>query len=278
MLPDVYLHPEEEDAICKANLKKEFVWILSSSARGRFNNVLSSLRECSKKLHIGQKCDSRLGVSISQPQAERHYLTGKHGGDTLKAYITLLGDNVIQAEVTIRNSKSSGPFRTVAQPDVQWKLQQLQDLGNFIARASRTLCEADKRLSELANSQQLAFEHGELVLSAARDAIADISAARNAIVLPRKKSLLELSQFPPTRRFNPPLPQDQLLSFYISSCKLVCASYHMVPKQSAPQGMSMSISLAECHLPYLDDVLQQLNSAATEIELLIGNMEMCQSR
>ncbi|EYB92698.1 hypothetical protein Y032_0191g1323 [Ancylostoma ceylanicum] len=35
------------------------------------------------------------------------------------------------------------------------------------------------------------------------------------------RSLLELCHFPPTRRFNPPLPQDQLLSFYISSCRLV---------------------------------------------------------
>ncbi|VDM68222.1 unnamed protein product [Strongylus vulgaris] len=88
------------------------------------------------------------------------------------------------------------------------------------------------------------------------------------------RSLLELCHFPPTRRFNPPLPQDQLLSFYISSCRLVCASYHMVPKQSAPQGLS--ITMAECQLPYLEEVLQQLNLALTHIERLIGNLEMCQ--
>lgn len=27
--------------------------------------------------------------------------------------------------------------------------------------------------------------------------------------------------------FNPPLPPDLLLSFYISSAKLICAAYHM---------------------------------------------------
>ncbi|KHJ75596.1 hypothetical protein OESDEN_13880 [Oesophagostomum dentatum] len=90
------------------------------------------------------------------------------------------------------------------------------------------------------------------------------------------RSLLELCHFPPTRRFNPPLPQDQLLSFYISSCRLVCASYHMVPKQSAPQGLS--ITMAECQLPYLEEVLQQLNLAQTHIERLIGNLEMCRPR
>lgn len=33
--------------------------------------------------------------------------------------------------------------------------------------------------------------------------------------------------------------------------------------------------LAECELPYLDDVLKQLNAAMTHIQKLIGDMEMC---
>ncbi|VDM58609.1 unnamed protein product [Angiostrongylus costaricensis] len=244
-----------------------------------FDLVLWSLRECIGRLHLGYKCDPRLGVSVSQPQAERYLLTGKHGGDALKANVTLLGDNVIQAEVAIRHPKASGGmFRAIAQPDVQWKLQQLQDLGNHITRASKLLFEADRRLFELSQSEQFTLESGELVLSAAKAARTEISAARNAIVLPRRKSLLELSQFPPTRRFNPALPQDQLLSFYISSCRLVCASYHMTPKQSALQGLSMTITIAECHLPYLEEVLQQLDLAMTQFEKLIGNMEMCQPR
>ncbi|KAJ1363466.1 hypothetical protein KIN20_023339 [Parelaphostrongylus tenuis] len=52
----------------------------------------------------------------------------------------------------------------------------------------------------------------------------------------------------------------------------------MTPKPSAPQGLSMSITLAECHLPYLEEVLQQLDLAMTQIERLIGSMEMCQPR
>uniref|UniRef100_A0A183GGM4 Coiled-coil domain containing 52 n=1 Tax=Heligmosomoides polygyrus TaxID=6339 RepID=A0A183GGM4_HELPZ len=186
----------------------------------------------------------------------------------------LLGDNVIQAEITVKHAKSTGGvYRGVAQPDVQWKLQQLQDLGNHIARASTQLCEADARMLELSHSRQFTTESGELILSAARSVKDEICAARTAIVLPRKKSLLELYNFPPTRRFNPPLPQDQLLSFYISSCRLICACYHMVPKQAAPQGLS--ISVAECQLSYLDEVLQQLNTAMIQLEKLIGHLETC---
>ncbi|KIH64873.1 hypothetical protein ANCDUO_04814 [Ancylostoma duodenale] len=104
------------------------------------------------------------------------------------ATVTLLGDNVIQAEVAVKHAKSAGGmFRAVAQPDVQWKLQQLQDLGNHIARASVSLCEADARMSEIARSGEFTTETGELILSAARAAKSEISAARTAILLPRKK-------------------------------------------------------------------------------------------
>lgn len=41
--------------------------------------------------------------------------------------VTLLGDNVIQAEVAFKHVKSpGGTYRGTAHPDVQWKLQQLQ--------------------------------------------------------------------------------------------------------------------------------------------------------
>ncbi|VDL73209.1 unnamed protein product [Nippostrongylus brasiliensis] len=263
--------------MCRENLGKELIWLQSGRARKVFNSVLACFRECCIRLHLGLKCDPRLSVPPSQPQAERHFLTTKQGGDALKAYVTLLGDNVIQAEVAVKHAKSpGGVFRGVAQPDVQWKLQQLQDLGNHIARASSWVCEVDARMSEIAQSRQFTAETGDLLLSAARAIKGEICAARTAIVLPRKKSLLDLYNFPPTRRFNPALPQDQLLSFYISSCRLVCAVYHMVPKQTAPQGLS--ITVAECQLAYLEEVLQQLNMAMSHLERLIGCLEICRSQ
>ncbi|KAK6026154.1 hypothetical protein OSTOST_07927 [Ostertagia ostertagi] len=188
MLGHARLHPEEDEKECQENLKKEFIWIQSNRARKTFHNVLACLRECCIRLHLGNKCDLRLGVPVSQPQAERHFLAGKHGSEALKAYVTLLGDNVIQAEIILKNPKSAGGvFRAVAQPDVQWKLQQLQDLGNLIARASTQSCEVDARLAELSQSRKFTMETGDLIISAARDIKDEISSARAAIVLPRKK-------------------------------------------------------------------------------------------
>lgn len=264
-------------ALCARNLEKEFDWIQATSATKTFQNVLTCLRDCCVRLHLGHKCDSRLAVPTTQPTSDRHSLVGKHGGDNLKATVALLGDNVIQAEVAIKHQKTpGGVFRAVAQPDVQWKLQQLQDLGNHIARASVSLCDVQQQMKEITGGQMFNSCTGDLILSAALSIKEEISSARSAILLPRKRSLLELCHFPPTRRFAPPLPQDQLLSFYISSCRLVCASYQMVPKQNAPQGLT--ISMAECQLPYLDDVLKQLNAAMSSIQKLIGDLEMCKAR
>ncbi|XGW18615.1 hypothetical protein V3C99_002879 [Haemonchus contortus] len=267
---------EEEKARCLENKRKDFIWIQSARGRKTLQGVLACIRECCIRLHLSNKCDLRLEVPPSQPIAERHFLAGKNGSDALKAYVTLLGDNVIQAEIILKNAKSAGGvFRAVAQPDVQWKLQQLQDLGNHIARVSEQACEVDARLAEISQARKFSLESGELLLSAARTMKDEILAARTTIILPRKKSLLELYNFPPTRRFNPPLPQDQLMSFYISSCKLVCASYHMVSKQTAPQGLSITVS--ECQLAYLEEVLQQLDNALAHLQRLIDLLDKCRT-
>ncbi|CAI4224692.1 unnamed protein product [Auanema sp. JU1783] len=256
--------------------KKEYIWQQKTRSLDAFNTILTALRECCMKLHLGNKCDGQLNIPVTHPNSEKHALAGKHGGDNIKAIVSLLGDNVIQAEVVIKHPKGpGGTYRGVAQPDVQWKLQQLQDLANHIVRATSVLCDVMKRLNQL-NDEAFGIDSGELILNAARMIKTEISSARCSILLPRKRSLLELCYFPPTRKFAPPLPQDQLLSFYISSCRLVCASYQIVPKQNANQGLS--ISLAECELPYLDDVIKQLNIAMSIIQRLIGDLEMCKRR
>ncbi|PAV85881.1 hypothetical protein WR25_09132 [Diploscapter pachys] len=246
---------EEITKAADRNLQSEYVWLQSIQGPKTFHEVLMCLRECCKKLHLGHKCDRRLQVPITQSVSEKYGLIGKHGGDSLKATVTLLGDNVIQAEVAIKHLKApGGVFRAVAQPDVQWKLQQIQDLGNHIAKATTILCEMEHQMKQFHESGKFDLSSGPLILSEARTVKELIASARNAILLPRKRTLLELCNFPPTRRFVPPLPQDLLLSFYISSCRLVCASYQIPPKAVNAQGLV--ITMAECQLTHLDERLK----------------------
>ncbi|CAD6188419.1 unnamed protein product [Caenorhabditis auriculariae] len=258
------------------NMKKELLWVQRTQAKKAFQDTMEQLKKCCTSLHLSQKCDPRLGVQNANPGTERYNLLPKQGGDNLKAIVSLLGDNVIQAEVTIKNPKVAGGFfRSVAQPDVQWKLQQLQDLGNHIARATISLCEMENNLNARCESDSDSFsvETGTLLLNEARAIKDEISFARSSILLPRKRSLLELCYFPPTRKFVPPLPQDNLLSFYISSCRLVCASYQIVPKTVNPQGLTVFMS--ECQLPFLDEVLESLNLAMLSLQKLISYLDMC---
>lgn len=254
--------------------KREYLWLQENQVIVTINEVLKHLRSVCVKLHLGPKSDVRMRIPNIQPNTEKHNLIPKNVNDNIKASVTLLDDNVIQAEVSIKHNKvAGGVYRGIAQPEVQWKLQQLQDLGNHIARATSKMCDLKALLESLTENKSFDLDTGALILTDLKSLKEEINLARTSIILPRKRSLLELCYFPPTRKFSPPLPQDLLVSFYISSCRLVFASYLMVPKSVNPQGLT--VFLAERPLPYLDDVLAHLNVCISMLQTLVGQMEGC---
>ncbi|CAI5445014.1 unnamed protein product [Caenorhabditis angaria] len=269
---------EEEEEAAKDEIRKlrenELSWVQEKRVVMLIDESLENLKHCCAKLNLGSKCDERLQIPVLQTTTEKYSLTPRQGAqDTLKASVTLLDDNVIQAEVSIKYPKAGGGyFRAVAQPDVQWKLQQLQDLGNYISRVTIAFCDLKDQLTHMSVYTN---DSGKRVLEDLRQIKNELCLARASIQLPRKRSLLELCYFPPTRKFVPQLPQDQLLSFYISSCRLVCASYQMVPKTVHPQGLS--VFMAECRLPYLDEILRRLNHTMNSVQRLIGYIEIYQN-
>lgn len=50
-----------------------------------------------------------------------------------------------------------GIFRSTAQPDVQWKLQQLQDAGNYCAQALMTVIKVSPLLNNIFLDENVAF-------------------------------------------------------------------------------------------------------------------------
>lgn len=266
-------NPQDDRDQIKANKEHENLWIQRHEIETTLRGALTHLKSCCVILNLSAKCDERLKVSMNHGTTEKYQLMSRTGSsDALKAAVTLLDDNVIQAEVTVKYPKAGGGFfRAVAQPDVQWKLQQLQDLGNHISRVTIMLCDLQEEVTFLkgdGDKDSFSLTTGKRMLEELRQTMNEISLARNTIMLPRKRSLLELCYFPPTRKFVPPLPQDQLISFYISCCRLVCASYQMVPKTVHPQGLS--VFMAESQLPHLDDVIKHLNIVMTILQKLIN--------
>ncbi|VDN25993.1 unnamed protein product [Gongylonema pulchrum] len=134
---------------------------------------------------------------------EKYSLLQRTGPEIFKCAVVLLGETVIQTEVAIKYPKMpGGVYRATAQPDVQWKLQQLQDANNYWAQALNTVI----RITNL------------------------IGEARTTLCVPRKRTLLELCNLPVTRCFSPSLPPDLVFSYYISTNRLVCAAYQVTPK------------------------------------------------
>uniref|UniRef100_A0A8R1HRE2 Protein rogdi homolog n=1 Tax=Caenorhabditis japonica TaxID=281687 RepID=A0A8R1HRE2_CAEJA len=268
--------PDPQEAIDQAIAHKlaQNLWVQRNDVLKTCVLCLEHLKICCTTLNLSAKCDERLEIPYAHGKTEKYQLTSRTGtSDNLKAAVTMLDDNVIQAEVTVKYPKAvGGYYRAVAQPDVQWKLQQLQDLGNHISRVTISLCDLQEEVN-LLRGEADGVEHftessGKRMLDELKSVMNELSIARNTIMLPKKRSLLELCYFPPTRKFVPPLPQDQLVSFYISSCRLVCASYQMVPKTVNPQGLS--VFMAECQLPYLDEIIKHLNIVMHEIQRLIN--------
>ncbi|EGT56712.1 hypothetical protein CAEBREN_20956 [Caenorhabditis brenneri] len=265
--------PQDIREEIRANKEFENLWVQRHDIDTTIKGALNHLKQCCVVLNLSAKCDERLKVPVNHGTTEKHQLVSRTGNsDNLKAAVTLLDDNVIQAEVTVKYPKAGGGFyRAVAQPDVQWKLQQLQDLGNHIARVTIMLSDLLEEVSFLkgeTNENMFNSNTGKRILDELKMAMNEIALARNSIMLPRKRSLLELCYFPPTRKFVPPLPQDQLISFYISCCRLVCASYQMVPKTVHPQGLS--VFMAEAQLPHLDEVIKHLNIVMSILQKLIN--------
>lgn len=95
------------------------------------------MRECCKKLNVANKVEDRSSnPRLSQAQTEKYTLVPRSGQDTLKATVTLLGENIVNTEINLKYAKApGGTFRSTANPDVQWKLQQLQDASNHCTKA-----------------------------------------------------------------------------------------------------------------------------------------------
>lgn len=102
------------------------------------------LRECCKRLYAKNKIDekhqifsNKRGIDVT----EKLVLMPRFGQDNLTATVSLHGENIIQAEVNLKYAKSAvgGFYRATAVPDVQWKLQQVQDASNQCVKALQIL-------------------------------------------------------------------------------------------------------------------------------------------
>uniref|UniRef100_A0A183BLY2 Mediator of RNA polymerase II transcription subunit 11 n=1 Tax=Globodera pallida TaxID=36090 RepID=A0A183BLY2_GLOPA len=258
-------------------------WFHGVRTNPTFDQLQHLLVDCCRRLNAIHKVHYLPGVpkedeAESKPSIERFSLQSRLEHESLSAVVTLCGQKVVQAEVSLKYAKSaSGFYRATAQPEFHWKMQQLLDAANAIVRALQSLCQGRKKYGECvqkgcataANETDL----HQFILSVFNAVKVDIKRARLALTMPKKKSLVELCNFHPIKSFVPPLPHDILLSFYLSSAKIVCAAYQVASANgrrigtggggggSSSTQQTVTIFQAECLVPRLVDIVHLLNSA-----------------
>ncbi|GMR42806.1 hypothetical protein PMAYCL1PPCAC_13001, partial [Pristionchus mayeri] len=261
------------------NQEKEYAWLQQVRTMQVLERVMSSVRAVGRQLFLGNKMDSRFGVEQEEAKTLRlELIDGKHVNDKMKAVVSLLADNVIQFEITFKHSKSPGGFyRGVAQPQVQWKLAQLQEFGNYIGRASFLLAECNDRAKVIFANKKWDKAAGALIHQSLVEARNALVAANLAVQIPRKRGLKELYNFVPTKKFNPPLPGDKAVSVYMSGPRVFCAVY-TVPLDKSAKDQTIQSVLIEAIVPGMPQILARLTSSLRTLQEFLNELEALKSR
>uniref|UniRef100_A0A0N4Z7E8 Protein rogdi n=1 Tax=Parastrongyloides trichosuri TaxID=131310 RepID=A0A0N4Z7E8_PARTI len=283
----LYVEPDHN------KIEEECAWLQDSKVEEVFRELEMIVREICKKLNITNKLsykslnnhhhspvDGASTPTTNFPcnQSEKYVLVPVYGPDQLRSTIFLIGENVCQVEVTFKHNKSpAGIFRSNAISNVQWKLSQLQDTGNYCVKAHQVIVKILERIPEIRALKLFGYESGNLINNAIEEISNYLTLAKNSLTMPRKKSLMELDHFQPTKCFHPPLPQDYLLSVYISSSKLICAIYQVTQKSSTT-GQQLVVSQAECVVPQFSDILYVLSVAYSQLTHLRNLMRISLSQ
>lgn len=226
----------------------EYEWLLKVEAAKVFHRIKNILSECCLKLPIASKSsDSQVHSYVEK------YTLSSPIGDNVKCVVTLLGDNIVHLEATIRYQKAPGHFyRAIAQPDVQWKMHQIQDLSDYVLKALSIVNVA----SDIFKSP--GGVDGLQISTYLENIIINLHNGRSSVMLPKKKSITELQENRINKCFIPALPADLLLSFYISSAKLICAAYHM-QSQTATGRQTFIVYQGECVVNWLHEIITYIN-------------------
>ncbi|VDM19814.1 unnamed protein product [Wuchereria bancrofti] len=256
--------------LIQRGLLAEQHWFQNLEVVEIFMKLENILRAICKRMNLSAKMDSSVKLGVGNRTTEKLSLVQRTGAEVFKCSVMLLGESVIQTEVIIKHPKMpGGVYRGVAQPEVQWKLQQMQDADNYYVQALSMLIQKLKWIRHVPPDD--ISKMSSTVTTVVAKITNLIGQARLTLCMPGKRTLLELCNTAITRCFNPPLPPDLVFSYYISANRLVCAAYQVTPKTNGAQGLTVTV--ADCLLSQLVDVLYLTDRAVNVAQQF--NCSMC---
>ncbi|KAK8739995.1 hypothetical protein OTU49_003308, partial [Cherax quadricarinatus] len=223
-----------------AILQQELDWVLSEEVPRVFTQVMIVLQECCTHFPV-PLCGSDTAVK----QEKFIMSTAAHSTqDQVKCVVTVTGDTITQADINMKAAKHQNQVhRTSVTPDAPWRIQQIQDAGNFLQLAIQFL---------QGHGASTSFRTSSEVLNVLGQLIKLLQKGRSSLLIPRKKTIDELLSSKNMKSLTPPLPGDIAVSFYLQAHKLVLAVYHL---SNSAGTMKFESVQADCAVPWLSPVL-----------------------
>ncbi|XP_061207111.1 protein rogdi homolog isoform X1 [Neopsephotus bourkii] len=198
-------------AVERTVLEEEFKWLLQEEVHVVLKQLQDILKEASQRFALPA---SGLGGAVKQ----ENFVLSTSGTDQVKGVLTLQGDALCQADVSLKMTRNNQLLHFTFREDKQWRLQQIQDARNHINQAIYLLMNRD------VNYQ---FKTGSEVLKLMDAVMLQLSRARNRLTTPATLTLPEIASSGLAKMFTPALPPDILVNFYINLNKLCLTVYQL---------------------------------------------------
>ena len=174
-----------------------------------------------------QECANKFPIQVGDLNSEKSDYPSSDkfvlaSGEQVKVIVTLSGDAISGADINLklpRPHAKDAYHNTTVREDLPWKLQQVQDAANHLQLVM-------EQLSTL--PEQHKFSSADEVSHFLSTIMESLLRARQALVVPKKRTLEELVNSKNVKSLVPALPREVAVSFYLQSWKLIFAVYHMV--------------------------------------------------
>ncbi|XP_071944361.1 protein rogdi homolog isoform X2 [Antedon mediterranea] len=201
-----------------SSMESEYQWLLQEEVHNVLKELKEMLHECGKRFRT-QATEN----NIDAIKAEKFVLQSANGSDQVRGIITLQGDRISKADLTLRLHRNAGSvLKTSIREDIPWRLQQVQDAGNHLQTAVEQVSIKDIDYE---------FQSGEEVSQLMDEVMCSLHHGRQCLLNPSKESLPDIYRNKSTHLLNPPLPPEAMLNFFIHCNKLVMIAYyiHQIP-------------------------------------------------
>jgi len=223
-------------------LQQEFDWVLQYEVPAAIKQLRTVVEECARHFPLS------VGKIVTPPKLEKFVMaTASHNAqDSIKCIVTVLGDNITNADINIKLHKNTSQYH--GQLQTEWKLQQTQDAANHL----QSCC------YYLENMDDGTVKSADEALHALNTVQNFLSKGRNALIIPKKRTIDDLVSSRNMKSLIPNLPSDLTVSFYIQAHKLIFAVYLL----SQAQGhVKFDTFQAECSVPWLSEVIALFSDA-----------------